>query len=69
MKVSKQPGGSLELELSGEELEWLRQTLNECCNGFLIEDYNATIGTDDTVLRYLLDQIGDIYDAPIGHEG
>ncbi len=68
MKVAKPPSAALELELSGEELEWLRQTLNECCNGFRVEDYNGTIGADEAVLRRMLDQIGDIYSAPIGQE-
>lgn len=69
MKILKQAGGSLELELTGDELEWFRQTLNECCNGLRIEDYMRTIGADVAVLRQMLDQIGDVYDAPIGREG
>jgi hypothetical protein len=69
MKVLTQPDGSLALELSGEELEWLHQTLNECCNGFRIQNFEAKIGVDPAEVRQMLEQINDAYDAPIGYEG
>ena len=69
MKISKQPDGSFVLDISGEELEWFGQTLNECCNGFGVKDFQRTIGTDRAVLQGMLTQIGKMYAAPIGHEG
>jgi hypothetical protein len=69
MHIHKQTGGSLELQLTGEELEWFGQSLNECCNGFGVKDCEGTIGAKEDILQRLLDQIDAMYQAPIGGEG
>jgi hypothetical protein len=69
MTVTKRNDGTLELALTGQELEWLGQTLNECCNGFGVKDCKGTLGADENVLQSMLKRIGEMYQAPIGHEG
>ena len=69
MKCSKLENGELSLVLAKKELSWFRQSLNECCNGFGVKDFKATIGVEEAVLLSLLAQFRPMYRAPIGHEG
>ena len=69
MKINKVGGGNIAAVLTKEELGWFRQTLNECCNGFGVKDFKATIGVEEAVLLRLLAQFRPMYRAPIGHEG
>lgn len=57
MTIEKQPNGNLVLDLNADELYLFGQTLNECCGGFGIENYMATLGAEESVVRSLLDQI------------
>ena len=69
MNVLKRGVDTLELCLTTKELGGIGQSLNECCNGFGVKDFEATIGAGEKVLQAMLDQIGLMYRAPIGHEG
>ena len=69
MIILKRGVDSLELNLTTDELGWIGQSLNECCNGFGVKDFEATIGAGEEVLQAMLDQVGLMYRAPIGHEG
>ncbi len=60
------PSGDLEIDLDLEELSWFGQTLNECCGGFGVKDFVATMGASESVVRQLLDQIVAAYPATLG---
>ena len=68
MKIKKLDDKKIEIDLPREELRWFSQALNECCNGLRIKDFVATIGAGDAELERMLDQVGEMYQAPIGHE-
>jgi hypothetical protein len=69
MTIVKNTDGGLNLALTGQELEWFGQTLNECCNGFGVKDHKQTLGADEDVLQAMLERIGAMYEASVGHEG
>lgn len=69
MKLKKAKDGNIEIRLSGKELGWFRQSLNECCNGFGVKNFKATIGVDENVPLHLLDQLRPMFKAPVGYEG
>ena len=69
MNLKKMENGNIEILLSGEELGWFRQSLNECCNGFGVKDFKAMIGVDENVPLHFLDQIRPVFKAPVGYEG
>ena len=68
MKVERLDG-NINITLTKRELGWFRQSLNECCNGFGVKDFKATIGGEESVLLGFLDQIRPAYRAPVGYEG
>ena len=69
MNINRTDGGTLELDVTTDELDFLRQVLNECCNGFGVKDFEGAIGANEGALLKMLDQFRPMYKAPIGHEG
>ena len=66
MNVSKLPDGNIAIDLNLDELSWFGQSLNECCNGFGVKDFTATIGAEADVVEGLLDQIVAMYPSTLG---
>jgi hypothetical protein len=66
MNVRTRDDGSVELDLSLDELSWFGQSLNECGGGFAVKDYKGTIGVEREVAVRLLDQIVSMYPATLG---
>ncbi len=69
MYVAKVDGDNVEILVNGDELYWFSQSLNECCNGFLVKNFDPTIGAARTAVVAMLAQIVTTYDGPIGQEG
>ncbi len=57
MRITKRPTGELDMSLNLDELNWLGQALNECCNGFPLQNFRAQIGVEKGAAMQLLDQI------------
>lgn len=68
MNIRKLESGNIGIELQRTELRWFSQALNECCNGFRIKNFEATTGVEETVLLSMLDDIGEMYQAPAGYK-
>ena len=66
MNIKRLDDGTIEIQMTTDELGWFGQTLNECCAGFGVQDFKGTIGVEQEVVERLLDQIRPMYDAPIG---
>lgn len=61
MKITKQTDGNIEIDLDADELYLFGQALNECWGGFVVDDYEATLGIDKAGLQKLLDQVVSMY--------
>jgi hypothetical protein len=68
MKIEKQKDGTFEIDLNLDELHMFGQTLNECCGGFGVKNYEVTMGAPEPVVRRLLDQIVEVYPATLGDD-
>ena len=68
MNLTTGEDGNLHLDLTLDELSWFGQALNECCGGFGVKDFKATIGSEESAARLLLDQIVSAYPATLGDE-
>jgi hypothetical protein len=68
MKLSKNSQGDIDIDLNLDELSWFGQALNECCGGFGVKDYKATLGAEEDIVRQLLDQIVAMYPSTLGQQ-
>lgn len=64
MQITK-TDDQLDIRLNLDELSWLGQVLNECCNGFRIGDFESKIGVDRNTAIRLLDKIVAMYPATL----
>ncbi len=66
MQIMRTATGDLEVSLNLDELSLLGQTLNECCNGFGVTDFESKVGASKQTVVQLLDQIVAMYPATLG---
>jgi hypothetical protein len=62
MKLISACRGSVQLELSDDELLIIHNSLNEVCNGIDLPEFHARIGAFPDQVRHLLSSVGSIVD-------
>lgn len=67
MQVHKLQNGDIEIDMTTDELGSFGQTLNECCAGFGVADFQRAIGVEQEVVERLLDQIRPMYHVAVGY--
>jgi hypothetical protein len=57
MRIAKMSGGQIELALSFDQLDTIKNCLNKVCGGFKVMDFKARIGLDEDVTSRLADEM------------